>query len=60
MEDLSILENENEVRLFALHYIFLLRNNAALRGFISGWNNHPLSSGGLSPLQLWITIMYQK
>ena len=56
MKDLSILDNENEVHLFALHYVFLPRINAALRGFISGWNNHPLSSeGGLSPLQLWIT-----
>lgn len=56
MEDINIYDSENEIHMFALHYIYLPRINSALRGFMSGWNNHPLSSeGGLSPLQLWIS-----
>ena len=56
MEEIGILDPDNEIHLYSLHYIFLARINAALKAFKDGWNNHPLSSeGGLSPLQLWIS-----
>lgn len=56
MEDIGILDPDNEIHLYSLHYVFLPRLNAALKTFKEGWNNHPLSSeGGLSPLQLWLS-----
>lgn len=56
MEMSSILDPDNELHLYSLHYVFLPRVNAALNTLKESWNNHPLSSeGGLSPLQLWIS-----
>lgn len=56
MEDTGIYDPENELHVFSLHYVYLPRINAALKGFVSGWNHNPLSSeGGLSPMQLWIS-----
>ena len=50
-----ILNVDNEVHLFCLHYIYIPRINCALSQFLLAWNNHPLSSvGNLSPIQLWI------
>ena len=55
MEEMMILNVENEVHLFCLHYIYIPRINRALSQFLLAWNNHPLSSvGNLSPIQLWI------
>ncbi len=55
MEDQLLLNVEDDIHLFALHYIFLVRINHALRHFEEAWNNHPLSScHSLSPMQLWI------
>ena len=56
MEEIMILDVENEIHLFSLHYIFIPRINAALSGFLQAWNNHPLSSmRNLTPNQLWIS-----
>lgn len=56
MEDTDIYDPDDEVHMFALHFVFLPRINAALQGFMSGWNNHPLSSeGGQTPMQMWVT-----
>ena len=55
MEDMGILNVENEIHIFCLHYIFIHRINRALSHFLEAWNCHPLSSmGNLSPIQLWI------
>ncbi len=56
MEDSGILDVNNDLHLFCIHYVFLPRINKSLSTFVAGWNNHPLSSvSNLSPIQLWIT-----
>ena len=56
LEDTHLLDIENEIHLFCLHYVYLGRINSALNAFTSAWNHHPLSTqGNLSPIQLWIT-----
>ena len=46
---------KNEVHLFALHYIYLPRVNAALRVFLEGWNNHSVRTAHhYSPRQLFV------
>lgn len=54
-ESCGILDPENNVHLFALHYIFIPRVNQCLRQFIQSWNAHVLSgTGGKTPMQMWI------
>ena len=56
MEEVHVLNVDDEIHLYCLHYVFLTRINNALQQFCDGWNNHPISSeGGMSPLQLWIS-----
>ena len=56
MEDLHILNVDNDIHMFCLHYIFLPRINHAIGQFLEAWNNHPLSTmSNLSPTQLWIS-----
>ena len=60
MEDMHILNVENDVHMFCLHYIFLPRINHAIGQFLEAWNNHSLSSmSNLSPIQLWISGLSQ-
>ncbi|XP_019849774.1 PREDICTED: uncharacterized protein LOC109580730 isoform X2 [Amphimedon queenslandica] len=55
MEDQGILDINNEIHIYSLHYVFLPRINLALSEFKEAWNHHPLSSmSNLSPMQLWI------
>ena len=55
MEDQAILNVDNDIHVFCLHYVFLTRINKALNQFQAAWNQHPLSScNNLSPVQLWI------
>ena len=55
MEDQFLLNIEDDIHLFSLHYSFLGRINHALGQFLEAWNNHPLSScHNHSPIQLWI------
>lgn len=56
MEDAMLLDVDNYIHLFCLHYVFIPRLNNALTRFLHGWNNHPLSSEkNLTPSQLWIS-----
>ena len=56
MENIGILDVDNDLHLFALHYVFIARINSSLIQFKNAWNNHPLSSvSHLSPYQLWIS-----
>ena len=56
MEDQMILNIEDDLHMFALHYVFLKRVNHALTQFLEAWNNHPLSScRNMTPMQLWIS-----
>lgn len=56
MEDILILDIDDPVHIFCLHYIYVPRINESLKQFENGWNNHPLSSmSHLSPIQLWLS-----
>ncbi len=46
MEEIAILNVENEIHLFCLHYIYVPRINRALSQFVDAWNHHPMSSLG--------------
>ena len=60
LEDEFLLNIENQMHLYCLHYIFLPRINEALSLFTDAWNNHGLSTTRhLSPIQLWIMGLYQ-
>jgi len=55
MENHSLLDVDNEVHMFCLHYVFMQRINNAIQMFTNAWNHHSLSSvRNLSPIQLWI------
>ena len=59
MEEELLLNAENEIHMFSLHYIYLTRINKVLQQFSDAWNNHPLSTEqNLSPVQLWISGLY--
>lgn len=56
MEDLGLLDLEDPIQLFSLHFVYTHRINESLSRFASAWNNHPLSSvSNASPYQLWLT-----
>ena len=60
MEEEGVLDPDNFIHLFCLHYVFLKRINCSLREFSNAWNRHPMESEhGLSPEQLWITGLAQ-
>ena len=55
LENEGLLEIDNAVHLFSLHYVFTPRINQHLTTFMEGWDCHPLSSEkNKSPNQLWI------
>lgn len=54
MEQHGILNPDDSVHLWALHFVFLPRINRALAGFQATWNNHKLSTQkNKTPLELW-------
>ena len=56
LEENELLDVDDQVQLFCVHYIFLPRINHSLKQFLVMWNHHPLGSeSNLSPVQLWIT-----
>jgi len=56
LEEEFLLNPENEIHIFSLHYIYLTRMNQALQQFSEAWNNHSLSTeGNFSLVQLWIS-----
>ena len=42
MEESRLLQIDNPLHKFALHYIYLPHINRTLSSFTSAWNNHPL------------------
>jgi hypothetical protein len=49
-----LLNSDNDLDLFALHYVFGLRINRCLDWFTDMFNNHPISSAGnQSPVQIF-------
>jgi hypothetical protein len=54
MEDEGLLNLENDVHMFILHYIFLPRIRRSLTYFISMWNHHPMRTvNNQSPINIW-------
>ena len=53
MEEQSVVEND--IIIYTLQVVFLLRRQAKLDAFKEQYNRHPLSTeGGKIPYQLWI------
>ena len=52
LESCSLLDSDDEIHLFALHFIFLPHINLMLQELMKTWNNHPLrTEKNSSPLQ---------
>ncbi|KAL4009537.1 hypothetical protein ACER0C_003389 [Sarotherodon galilaeus] len=55
LEEEGIIDIDNEMHLWALHYIYLPRINRDLKDFTQQWNNHGLrTERHLSPLQIFV------
>ena len=60
LEEVGLLDPENEIHLYALHYVYLPRINQSLQLFCNSWNQHPLTSCNCrTPQQLWLRGMLQ-
>ena len=58
MEELGILDQSDELHLFALHYVFIPRINNLLSRWSKAYNRHPLGTEhNSSPRQLWVESM---
>ena len=58
MEDRGILNPENPVHMYALHYVYIVRINNSLAKFAEAWNAHPLrTANNRNPFQLWVRGM---
>lgn len=58
MEEQGILNRNDQVHLFVLHYVFRPRINRALESLTSSWNNHPIrTERNWSPIQMWTNGM---
>lgn len=54
LEDSGLLDPLVDLHIFALHYVYIPRINAALKEFKEQWNHHGLrTERSLSPLQLY-------
>ena len=55
MEEAGILDRNNDLHLFVLHYIFLPRINRAIESFdATAWNQHPIrTERDLTPMRIW-------
>ncbi|KAL4007073.1 adhesion G-protein coupled receptor G5 [Sarotherodon galilaeus] len=55
LDEEGIIDIDNEMHLWALHYIYLPRINRDLKDFTQQWNNHGLrTERHLSPLQIFV------
>ena len=55
LEEIGILDIEEDLVLWALHYVFIPRSTAHLETFVSAYGNHPLSTeNNRTPDQLWV------
>ena len=58
MEEAGILDRNNVLHLFSLHYVFLPRINTALDSFVEAWNLHPIrTERNWTPEQIWMNGM---
>ncbi|KAI9517035.1 hypothetical protein NQZ68_020849 [Dissostichus eleginoides] len=55
LENEGIIDIDNEMHMWALHYVYLPRINHDLQGFLDQWNNHGLrTERHQSPIQLFV------
>ncbi|KAK6166823.1 hypothetical protein SNE40_023438 [Patella caerulea] len=54
LEERGILDPLNEVHLYAIHYVYLLRINSKLEIWKNAWARHRLRTVGTSPLRLFL------
>ena len=55
LDEFGILNPDNEVHLFALHFVYVPRINRCLSAFKDGWNNHGIrTEHNQSPNQLFV------
>ena len=60
LEDAELLDRDNPVDLFCLHFIFIPRINLTLNTFRDSYSHHPLQTAqNRNPYQLWISGMLQ-
>ena len=60
LERSNLLNVENDIDMFVLHFVFQNRINDHLNAFAGGWDCHKISSEkNLSPNQLWIMGLHQ-
>lgn len=58
LESVRLLDPNDELQLFCLHYVFLPRIRAHLQAWKDAWIKHPMrSEHNLSPEQLWTAGM---
>ena len=56
MEALGMLDADNDLHLFCLHFVFIPRMNRHLITWREAWAKHPMrSEHNFSPEQLWIS-----
>ena len=56
LEDSELLNRDDQIDLFCLHYVFLPRINHSLHNFREAYSHHPLRTAySRSPYQLWIS-----
>ena len=54
----EILNLDELVQRYVLHYIFMPRSNHVITSFVQEWNNHPLrSEKNWTPQQIWTNGM---
>ena len=54
MEEINILDPDDDIDIFCLHYVYIPRINRQLQMWKEAWMKHPLRSEmNLSPEQLW-------
>uniref|UniRef100_A0A3B3D677 Integrase core domain-containing protein n=1 Tax=Oryzias melastigma TaxID=30732 RepID=A0A3B3D677_ORYME len=55
LESEGVVDCDNEIHMWALHYIYLPRINRDLRDFAEQWNNHGIrTERHMSPLQIFV------
>ena len=60
LESRQAFDPNDEIHLYALHFVFLPLINAALSELRQQWNNHPVTTeSNYSPRQLWTEGMLQ-
>lgn len=54
MESLGILDTNNDIHIYILHYVFTPRINRCIDSFVAAWNNHPMrTEHSWSPKKMW-------